>query len=149
MKKKGIIIAAVFAAALIGFLAKPGTSTAGVHVDIGFYAPFPGIFVAPPPPPRVVAIPRTEVYYVPGIEREIFFYSGHWYRPHAKGWYRARSHNGPWGYIGANRAPHALRDLPGRYYGSHRYKDQRSDYGRHDRYDKRRWKEDRRHSRYY
>jgi hypothetical protein len=153
MKKK-IIIAVVFAAALIGFLAKPGTSEAGVHLNIGFYVPFPGVVVAPPPPPafvfpappRVVAVPRTNVYYVPGIEGKVFFYGGDWYRPHGKRWYMARHYNGPWDYIGPKRVPYALRTLPEKhYYKSRRYDDRRHDYGRYDGDNRGHWNRERRH----
>lgn len=43
--------------------------------------------IAPPPvypfsaPPEVVVIPGTYVYFVPGINVDILFYHGHWYRP--------------------------------------------------------------------
>lgn len=56
----------------------PVSATAGVsvHVDIPF--PPPIIFPVPPLP---VVIPETNVYVVPDIQEDIFFYGGWWWRP--------------------------------------------------------------------
>ena len=76
---------------------------------------------APPPeyafpnPPEVAVIPGTYVYVVPGINADILFYHGYWYRPYAGRWYFARSYNGPWVYIDPVRIPRVLLALPPSY----------------------------------
>jgi hypothetical protein len=65
-----------------------------------------------PAPPQVLPIPRTYAYYVPGINIDVFFYQGYWYRPYGTYWYRAASYNGPWVYIPGPRVPHVLVTLP-------------------------------------
>jgi hypothetical protein len=100
------------------FLALTGYSDrsfAEVNIDIGINIPGP-----PPPvvihrPPRVVVIPKTYVYYPPDVELDIFFYHGHWYRPHHGHWYWARAYNGPWVYVAAHDVPGVLFGLPSDY----------------------------------
>jgi hypothetical protein len=76
--------------------------------------PPPRIVVAPPPPPRVViplpppivfaeppemvVLPETEVYVVPNVEQDIFFYNGWWWRPYEGRWYRSREYASGWGF---------------------------------------------------
>ncbi|MGD0281842.1 MAG: hypothetical protein ABSB95_05725 [Dissulfurispiraceae bacterium] len=90
-------------------------SSAGVNLNIGVEV------AAPPPPyafaaaPDVVVIPGTYVYMVPGIDADIMFYSGFWWRPFEGRWYRAGRYNGPWTYVVGGRVPHALMALPHGY----------------------------------
>ena len=96
-------------------------SFAEVSIGIGINIPGP-----PPPvvihqPPPVVVIPNTYVYYPPDVEVDIFFYHGHWYRPHHGHWYRARGYNGPWGYVAPREVPGVLFGLPSDY-RHHRYR---------------------------
>jgi hypothetical protein len=73
---------------------------------------------APPPaygfaaPPEVVPIPGTYAYFVPGIDVDIFFYHGYWYRPFRGRWYGAQYYNGPWSFVVSSRVPSALFSLP-------------------------------------
>ena len=97
---------------LLTLMGYSNRSFAEVNVDIGINIPGP-----PPPvvihrPPPVVVIPKTYVYYPPGVDVDIFFYHGYWYRPHNGHWYRARGYNGPWGYIAAHEVPGVLFGLP-------------------------------------
>lgn len=61
----------------------------------------------PPPlpfdaPPDVIAMPDTDdVYVVPGIEVDLFFWSGWWWRPWGGHWYRSLYYNHGWGYYNA------------------------------------------------
>jgi hypothetical protein len=96
--------------ALTGFL---GRGTADADVNVGVYAP-PPVYVAPAPP-AVVVIPGTYVYLVPGIEVDILFYHGYWYRPYEGRWYRAGNYNGPWVYLPHSRVPGVLMHLPPDY----------------------------------
>ena len=81
---------------LVFGLFNPGTSTAGVNVNISI--PLPGLVI--PAPPALFVIPGTYVYYPPDVNVDIFFYHGYWYRPYRGGWYIANGYNGPWRTIG-------------------------------------------------
>jgi hypothetical protein len=77
-------------------------------------------YPAPPPyamqaPPEVVPVPGTYVYFVPGVNVDILFYHGSWYRAHGGRWFQARSYNGPWVHIGPRRVPRAIVTLPRDY----------------------------------
>ena len=81
--------------------------------------PPPGEFVATAPPayeiaapPDMVLIPGTYVYFVPGIEADILFYHGLWYRHFRGRWWEARFYNGPWAFTPGPRVPRALIALP-------------------------------------
>ncbi len=65
-----------------------------------------------PAPPEVLPVPGTYAYYVPGINVDIFFYQGYWYRPYGAYWYRAHSYNGPWVYIPGPHVPRVFVALP-------------------------------------
>lgn len=76
-----------------------------------------GISIVPPPvvfssPPAVVVIPGTYAYFIPGIQAEIFFYRGYWYRPYKGYWYRAHRYDGPWVYIAPGRVPPPILHVP-------------------------------------
>ena len=61
----------------------------------------------PPPlpfdaPPDVIVMPDTnDVYVVPGIDVDLFFWSGWWWRPWGGHWYRSLYYNHGWGYYNA------------------------------------------------
>jgi hypothetical protein len=128
------------------FIALGGTknATAGVEVGISIGLPPPFVIQAPPP---VVVIPGTYVYLVPGIDVDILFYHGYWYRPYEGRWYWASSYNGPWGYLDIGRVPRALITLPPDYrrvppgYRHIPYAEFRSNWGRWER--ERYWDRDR------
>ena len=66
----------------------------GISVSIGL--PPPIAFAAPP---DVIVIPDThDVYVVPGIDVDLFFWNGWWWRPWEGRWYRSRYYNRGWGY---------------------------------------------------
>ncbi len=100
---------------LLGVLVTLGgtkDATAGVHVGITIGLPPPFVI---PAPPEVVVIPGTYVYMVPGIDVDVLFYGGYWYRPYEGRWYWASSYNGPWAYIDIGRVPRAVLTLPPDY----------------------------------
>lgn len=77
-----------------------------------------GAEYAPPPPyafagpPDVVPIPGTYAYLVPGIDADIFFYQGYWYRLFGGRWFVAGAYNGPWLFAPVRRVPRVLLTLP-------------------------------------
>ncbi|HUL22269.1 MAG TPA: hypothetical protein VLZ10_12485 [Thermodesulfobacteriota bacterium] len=60
----------------------------------------------------MVVVPRTYVYFAPGVDVDIFFYQGYWYRPHQGYWYRSKSYNGKWVYVTPNKVPRAVINVP-------------------------------------
>lgn len=78
------------------------------------------INVGPPPvvvhePPELVVVPRTMVYFVPGVEIDLFFYRGFWWTRHGGRWYRSRAYNGPWIIVGPRHVPVEIVRLPRDY----------------------------------
>src|SRR5660397_204435 len=73
----------------------PVPSMAGVDVGINISLPPLIVFAAPP---EVVVIPETNVYAVPDLDVDIFFYNGWWWRPWEGRWYRSRNYSSGWGY---------------------------------------------------
>ena len=91
-----------------------GSSRAEVNVSVGINVPVPPpLFI--PAPPELVIIPGTYAYYPPGVDVDIVFYHGYWYRPYDNYWYRATSYNGPWHYVVRERVPQYIFNLPPDY----------------------------------
>ncbi|MBI5099158.1 MAG: hypothetical protein HZB30_07945 [Nitrospirae bacterium] len=117
MKKKVLIIFASLFLAGTGIFFLPGDA---LSHDVNFNIAI-GMGLPPPPvvftrPPALYVIPGTPVYYVPEIERQLYFYSGNWYRLYDGYWYRAVYNNGPWMYLPPVSIPYVFRDLSPRYY---------------------------------
>ncbi len=53
---------------------------AGGRMDIGVSVPLPPPIMFPGPP-HLVVIPETDVYAVPDVDVDVFFYGGWWWRP--------------------------------------------------------------------
>ncbi len=89
--------AALFLPALL-----PGPARAEVNLNINIGPPA----VVVHEPPEMVVMPRSLVYWAPGVSIDLFFYRGYWWTPKEGHWFRARSYNGPW--VGMDR-----RHVPG------------------------------------
>jgi len=85
----------------------PMPTMAGVDVGISISLPPLIVFAAPP---ELVVLPETNVYAVPDLDVDIFFYNGWWWRPWEGRWYRSRNHNSGWGYY--RDVPSFYRDIP-------------------------------------
>lgn len=103
------------AAAIVLTAAAGATAEAEVNINVGIGIP-PVVVAAPP---AVVVIPGTYIYIAPDVREDLFFYRGHWWRPHGKKWYRAKDVNGPWIFISVGNVPRGLRHLPPGYRESH------------------------------
>jgi len=73
----------------------PIPTMAAVDIHIRIPLPPPIVFAAPP---QVIVLPETEVYVVPDILEDIFFYDGWWWRPWEGRWYRSRQYSSGWVY---------------------------------------------------
>ena len=88
---------------------KEASAEVSVNINIG---PPPIVVVAPP---GVVMIPGLQVYFVPQLEFDVFFYNGYWWSPRGSQWYRARDYNGPWGVINKRYVPAPVHRVPRDY----------------------------------
>jgi hypothetical protein len=84
----------------------PVPTMAGVSVNVGVSLP-PIVFGGPP---ELVVIPETNVYAVPDVDADIFFYGGWWWRPWEGKWYRSRNYDSGWGYY--RGVPSFHRSIP-------------------------------------
>jgi hypothetical protein len=110
-------------------MALPVPSQARVDVSIGIALP---PLIAFPAPPAMVVLPDTpDVYVVPDIDVDLFFWGGWWWRPWEGRWYRSHYYNRGWVYY--DRVPSFYFDVdPG--WRAH-YRD-RNWYGHHWNYEK-------------
>ena len=93
---------------------------AAVDISIGISLPPVIAFAAPP---SVVVLPDTnDVYVIPEIDVDIFFWNGWWWRPWEGRWYRSHYYDRGWVYY--NAVPRFYFDVdPGwrRYYVERRW----------------------------
>ncbi len=108
----------LFAALYLACAAAPAFSEVNVNINIGP----PAVVVHEPP--EMVVIPRTMVYFAPGVHVELLFFRGHWWTRHEGRWFRSRGYNGPWAVIGPRYVPVEIVRLP---------RDYRAAYGREHR----------------
>ncbi|MBF0230953.1 MAG: hypothetical protein HQK63_15400 [Desulfamplus sp.] len=75
------------------------------------------VFVSPP---QLIVVPKTNIYVIPGVAADIFFYSGWWWRPSEGHWYRSKSYNSGW--VGYSDVPSFYREIPTNWRGEYRRK---------------------------
>ena len=106
---------------MIVVISVPLQSIARVDVRVNIGLPPPIAFVHPP---EVVVLPHTHnVYVVPGLDMDLFFWNGWWWRPWQGNWYR--SHNYDHGWVFYNTVPPFYVHVdPGwrTYYRSHNWR---------------------------
>jgi hypothetical protein len=107
----------------------PSPTMAGVDISIGIS--LPPLFVLDAPP-VVIAMPDTNnVYVVPDIDADIFFWNGWWWMPWEGRWYRSSHYNRGWAYY--NNIPSFYYDVDPdwrRYYRDRNWYGHRWDYER-------------------
>jgi hypothetical protein len=118
----------------------PAPTMAGVNINIGISLPPPIGFQAPP---EVVVLPDTnDVYAVPDINAELFFWNGWWWRLWEGRWYRSHYYSRGWAYY--NSVPSFYFDVDPEwrtYYRDHAWRGRRWDYERiPDRQLRRNWR---------
>lgn len=94
---------------ILSVVLMPALVMAEVDVKVRVNIPLPPPIIFPAPP-HVVVIPQTDIYAVPDVDADIFFYSGWWWRSWEGRWYRSRNYDRGWGYY--NRAPVFYRNVP-------------------------------------
>jgi hypothetical protein len=136
-----IIVTVTGPALLLGALLACGVATearADVRVGVGINLGPPPIVVAEPP--AVVLVPGSQVYFVPGLEFDVFFSNGYWWSPRGDRWYRARAYNGPWRTVERRFVPRSVIHVPHDY---------RRAYGRERHIPYREWREHRGRGRHH
>lgn len=98
---------------VVALLAAGSVSLAAAEVSVNVNLGPPPIVVAQPP--EVVMVPSTGVYFVPGIDFDIFFYNGYWWSPRGDRWYRARAYDGPWRGVSRRAVPRSVYGVPRDY----------------------------------
>ena len=112
---KRLLLGTILLALVLVF---PVPTMAGVEVRVGIPLPPHIAFGAPP---EMVVIPETNVYVVPDLDVDIFFWSGWWWRPWEGRWYRSRNYSSGWGYY--RNVPSFYREVPSNWRND--YRDQR------------------------
>jgi len=116
------------------------TKEASAEVSININLGPPPIVVAEPP--EVVMIPGLQVYFVPQLEFDVFFYNGYWWSPRGSRWYRTRAYNGPWKVVNKRYVPAPVYRVPKDYRNVYE-KEQHIPYGQWKKQGKHREKEER------
>lgn len=123
---KKLLLGAIF---WVSAIAIPVLSAAAVNIGIGISLPPAIAFQAPP---AVVVLPDTsDVYAVPDIDADMFFWNGWWWRLWEGHWYRSHYYDRGWGYY--NRVPSFYSSVdPGwrGYYRDHNWHGHRWNYER-------------------
>jgi len=88
-------------------IAAPASAMAQVTVSVGIPLPPPIVFQAPP---AVIVLPDTpDVYAVPDVGVDFFFYNGWWWRFWDGYWYRSHYYDRGWVYF--NHVPRFYYDV--------------------------------------
>lgn len=108
-----LLLASVLVASLI---AVSVPAAAEVGISIGIALPPLITFAAPP---EVIVIPDTDdVYVIPDLDVDIFFWNGWWWRPWEGRWYRSRYYDRGWVYY--RNVPSFYYDVDPRWRGYYR-----------------------------
>lgn len=120
MKKAKKLVFGAILLALVSLL--PAAAVAEVSVNIGIGFPLPPLIVFPAPPQVVVLPDTSDVYVVPYVEVDFFFWNGWWWRPWEGRWYRSRYYDRGWVYY--RSVPRFYYDVDPHwrtYYHEHRW----------------------------
>ncbi len=125
---KKLLFGTVFLA-LVTVVPIAAMAAVDIHIGVGIPLPPPIPFRAPP---EVIVIPDTDdVYVVPDVDADVFFWNGWWWRPWEGRWYRSRYYNRGWAYY--DTVPSFYFDVdPGwrGYYRDRRWHEHRWNYER-------------------
>ncbi|HEX2966427.1 MAG TPA: hypothetical protein VHO84_11600 [Syntrophorhabdaceae bacterium] len=140
---KKLIIGTIFLTIVV---IAPLQSMARVDVSVNIGLPPPIAFVQPP---EVIVLPNTDsVYAVPGLDIDLFFWNGWWWRPWQGHWYRSRFYDRGWAFYSGIPVFYTYVDPGWRvYYNDHNWRGSYWSYRRIPHHDLqsnwRRWHNDR------
>jgi hypothetical protein len=103
-------------AVMVGLAIASTHAHAGVSADVNIRIGRPAPMVVFEREPDVVLVPSTRVYYVGGLDYDLFRYGQYWYINDSGYWYRARNYRGPFAQIDFNYVPRPIVVVPGRYH---------------------------------
>ena len=66
--------------------------------------------------PDVVLVPSTRVYYVAGLDFDLFRFGRYWYINDDGYWYRSRHYRGPFRAVHWDNVPRSIYGVPARYH---------------------------------
>jgi hypothetical protein len=113
------IVTTITALVLVGFVATAAPVLAGTNISVNLGIPA-AVIAAPQPvyveqPPEMTVIPRSNVYFAPGVSVDLFFYDNRWWNRRGDRWYRASGYNGPWESVGQRHVPAPVYRVPANY----------------------------------
>ena len=117
----------LFGITAFGLTVLAGPALARVNVQVGIQLPAL-VFSAPP---ELIVLPETDVYVVPDIDSDVFFYEGWWWRSWNNRWYRSRNYDRGWAY--RRGTPAFYRNVPGNWRQHYRDRDWRGQPWQHQR----------------
>lgn len=120
-----------------------GTKDALAEVSVNINIGPPLITVAAPP--EVVMIPGLQVFFVPQLEFDVFFYNGYWWSPRGNRWYRSRAYNGPWVVRDRRYVPAPVYRVPKDYRGRYE-REQHIPYGQWKHHERKEHREGKEHN---
>jgi hypothetical protein len=107
-------------AALLAAVSAPESASAKTDFNVNVNLGAPPVVVAPPPPgypaprvvveepPEMVVIPRSTIYFAPGIGIDLFFTDGWWWTRDRDRWYRSRDYRRDWVFVEPPRVPREI-----------------------------------------
>ncbi len=108
MIKKVLSALCILSAVAVVSAPVPVSAKTDLSVNVNLGAPpvvveGPRVFVQEPP--EMVVIPRSSVYFAPGMKVDLFFHNDWWWTRDSGRWYRSREPRGGWGLVAPNRVP--------------------------------------------
>ena len=98
-----------------GLLVCGAANEASARVDVGINVNLGPPPIVAPAPQAMVIVPGSQVYFVPGLEFDVFFHNGYWWSPRGDRWYRARDYDGPWRIVERRYVPRPVVRVPRGY----------------------------------
>ena len=119
MKRALLSFLGIFAAVAAVSAPVPAAAKTDFNVNVNLGPP-PVVVEAPPAPvyapprvvveepPEMVVIPRSTIYFAPGLSVDLFFNDGWWWTRDRDRWYRSRDYRGSWVYVDPPRVPREI-----------------------------------------
>lgn len=115
MKRLPLWIACLGLTMTFASLASTAGAGTSVSINLRIGDPYRGPNLVFAHEPDIVVVPETRVYYVRNCDYDLYRYGSYWYYSYDGGWYRARSHRGPFVYVSYRSVPRAVYTVPVKY----------------------------------